>query len=71
MEQAKAPAAPSAKKYRIRSGAKTIIYPGLAEYTQDALDGPNGAMIAMAMKKTDAKKEAWKGNFEKLIEEVK
>lgn len=64
-------AQPAKTKYRIRSGAKNITYPGLAEYTQDALDGDNGDMIVAAMKKTDAKKEAWNGNFEKLIEVVK
>lgn len=64
-------ATPSKSKYRIKSGATSITYPGLAEYTQDALDGGHGDMIVKAMKKTDSKKKEWNGNFEKLIEEVK
>lgn len=57
--------------YRIKSGAASVIYPGLAEYSQDALNGANGDMIVKAMKNTDKKKKEWNGNFEKLIEEVK
>lgn len=64
-------ATPSKTKYRIKSGAKSITYPGLAEYTQDQLDGEYGDMIVKAMKKTDSKRKEWNGNFEKLIEESK
>lgn len=63
------PKPPASPKYRIKSGAKSVMYPGLAEYTQDHLDGEHGAMIVKAMKKIDAK--LGKNNFEQLIEEVK
>ena len=45
------------------------MYPGLAEYTQDHLNGPHSDIIIKAMKKTDAKIN--KDNFSLLIEEVK
>lgn len=61
----------SKPKYRIKSGAASIAYPGLAEYSIDALNGPNGDIIVKAMKNTDKKKKEWNGNFDKFIEEVK
>jgi len=65
----KAPQMVSAPKYRIKSGAASVMYPGLAEYTQDHLNGPHSDIIIKAMKKTDAKIN--KDNFSLLIEEVK
>lgn len=62
-------ATPAKVKYRIKSGAKSVMYPGLAEYTQDHLSGEHAELIVTAMKKIDAR--LGKDNFSKLIEEVK